>query len=112
MLGAIIGDIAGSRYEFTRAPKDADFELFAPKPLCDFTDDTICTIREMAEEVAARFGNGRTQVEVKVDAEAAKRFRKGDLLRLDTSAVRELGWAPKVGLMEMYSDMIEQWKVD
>ena len=75
-------------------------------------DDTICTIREMAEEVAARFGNGCTQVEVKVDAEAAKRFRKGDLLRLDTSAVRALGWAPKVGLMEMYGDMIEQWKVD
>lgn len=44
MLGAIIGDIAGSRYEFTRAPKDADFELFAPKPLCNFTDDTICTV--------------------------------------------------------------------
>lgn len=75
-------------------------------------DDTICTIREMAEEVAARFGNGRIQVEVKVDAEAAKRFRKGDLLRLDTFAVRELGWAPKVGLMEMYNDMIEQWKTD
>ncbi len=44
MLGAIIGDIAGSRYEFTRAPESADFELFAPEPLCNFTDDTICTV--------------------------------------------------------------------
>lgn len=41
MLGAIIGDIAGSRFEFN--PKnDYNFELFSPQ--CSFTDDTICTI--------------------------------------------------------------------
>lgn len=43
MLGAIIGDIVGSRYEFSSAPK-ADFELFQPAPTCDYTDDTICTV--------------------------------------------------------------------
>lgn len=41
MLGAIIGDIVGSRFEFNNT-NSLDFELFSSK--CDFTDDTICTI--------------------------------------------------------------------
>ena len=41
MLGAIIGDIVGSRFEFNNTNR-LDFELFTPE--CDFTDDTICTI--------------------------------------------------------------------
>lgn len=41
MLGAIIGDIVGSRFEFdnTHNPK---FQFFHKK--CSFTDDTICTV--------------------------------------------------------------------
>ena len=41
MLGAIIGDIAGSRFEFDPT-NDFNFELFSLE--CNFTDDTICTI--------------------------------------------------------------------
>ena len=41
MLGAIIGDIIGSRFEFNRT-NDYNFELFTDE--CSFTDDTICTI--------------------------------------------------------------------
>ena len=41
MIGAIIGDIVGSRFEFQRT-NNADFQLFTNQ--CDFTDDTICTI--------------------------------------------------------------------
>lgn len=41
MLGAIIGDIVGSRFEFNNA-KTTRFDLFAKK--CSFTDDTICTV--------------------------------------------------------------------
>lgn len=41
MWGAIIGDIAGSRFEFANT-FDYDFKLFTNE--CDFTDDTICTI--------------------------------------------------------------------
>ena len=41
MLGAIIGDIAGSRFEF-RNTFDYDFELFHKE--CDYTDDTVCTV--------------------------------------------------------------------
>lgn len=40
MLGAAIGDIAGSRFEFDNH-RDTDFELFYPDS--DFTDDTVCT---------------------------------------------------------------------
>lgn len=41
MLGAIIGDIVGSRYEFNNI-KTEDFPLFDEK--CRFTDDTVMTI--------------------------------------------------------------------
>ncbi len=41
MLGAIIGDIVGSRWEFNPT-NDYDFELFSKE--CSFTDDTVCTI--------------------------------------------------------------------
>ena len=41
MIGAIIGDIVGSRFEFGAAPQQG-FELFTPD--CSYTDDTICTI--------------------------------------------------------------------
>jgi ADP-ribosyl-[dinitrogen reductase] hydrolase len=41
MLGAIIGDIAGSIYEFNNH-RSKDFELFGPG--ADFTDDTVCTV--------------------------------------------------------------------
>lgn len=41
MLGAIIGDIAGSRYEFTPTT-NYYFDIFCPGSR--FTDDTVCTI--------------------------------------------------------------------
>ncbi len=41
MLGAMIGDIVGSRFEFDMGNKSKEFELFAPE--CQFTDDTVMT---------------------------------------------------------------------
>lgn len=41
MIGAIVGDVAGSRFEFDPT-NDYDFELFADD--CALTDDTICTV--------------------------------------------------------------------
>lgn len=41
MLGAIIGDIVGSRFEFNPT-NDYNFKLFTDE--CSFTDDTICTV--------------------------------------------------------------------
>ncbi len=44
MLGAIIGDIAGSRFEFNPT-NNYHFEFFAAG--CGYTDDTICTVAVM-----------------------------------------------------------------
>lgn len=41
MLGAIIGDIVGSRFEFANI-KTKDFQLF--DETCDFTDDSVMTL--------------------------------------------------------------------
>ncbi|MCQ2300887.1 MAG: ADP-ribosylglycohydrolase family protein [Bacteroidales bacterium] len=41
MIGAIVGDIVGSRFEWNNI-KTKDFELFHEK--CDFTDDSVLTI--------------------------------------------------------------------
>ncbi len=41
MIGAIIGDIVGSRFEFNNH-RSTDFELFGPG--CNYTDDTVMTV--------------------------------------------------------------------
>lgn len=41
MIGAILGDIAGSKYEFNNT-LDYNFDMFPAG--CGFTDDTICTV--------------------------------------------------------------------
>jgi len=41
MFGAVIGDSAGSRFEFDHDHKDKAFEFW--HAACRFTDDTVCT---------------------------------------------------------------------
>ena len=41
MIGAIIGDIVGSRFEFYNC-NSKDFEMFDKN--CDFTDDSVMTL--------------------------------------------------------------------
>ena len=61
MIGAIIGDIVGSRFEFNNYHK-TDFELFHPESR--YTDDTVCTmavadwivnVNEWGPEAGAKF---------------------------------------------------------
>lgn len=59
MLGAIIGDIVGSKYEFNNT-FDYDFGMFGEG--CDFTDDTICTVA-----IADAILNGRSYQESLLD---------------------------------------------
>ena len=59
MLGAMIGDIAGSKYEFNNT-FDYDFEMFGGGS--DFTDDTICTVA-----IADAILNGRSYQESLLD---------------------------------------------
>lgn len=73
-------------------------------------ESTFCSVREMAEAVARRFGGGRTGVCVEVDPEAALRFRAPGSINQDTSRLRALGWAPTSGLMDIYGQMIAGWQ--
>ena len=59
MLGAIIGDIAGSKYEFNNT-FDYDFGMFGEG--CAFPDDTICTVA-----IADAILNGRSYQESLLD---------------------------------------------
>lgn len=56
MLGAIIGDIIGSTYEFNNA-KEYDFDPFPPGS--EFTDDTVLTIA-VADAILNRRPYGET----------------------------------------------------
>lgn len=69
-------------------------------------EDTYCTIREMAEAlIAAHPESGSRLVIDTVDA-AARGFAPPFQMKLDSSPLRALGWAPKVGLIEMYDRMM------
>ena len=66
MLGAIIGDIVGSRFEFDNTD-NYNFELFTKDST--FTDDTICTIavadaiiRAQITEISFSNGVGHTPI--------------------------------------------------
>lgn len=52
MIGAIIGDIIGSRFEFANI-HTKEFELFTSD--CGFTDDTICTVA-IADAIYRKIG--------------------------------------------------------
>ena len=60
MLGAIIGDIAGSKYEFNNY-RNEDVELLTKG--CFFTDDTVCTIANMDWLLHAKKKNDQTATE-------------------------------------------------
>ena len=57
MIGAIYGDVAGSKYEFHNI-KTKDFELLTSG--CYFTDDTVCTIAFMDWLLHAPIRSGKT----------------------------------------------------
>ena len=61
MLGAIIGDIVGSRFEFNNI-KTKDFDLFHPD--CRFTDDTVMTLAVAQALVKCRDGNSKFKREL------------------------------------------------
>ena len=59
MLGAILGDIIGSPYEFDRGDKTKDFPLFSKKS--QFTDDTVMTIA-VAEALMDTIGKSDEEI--------------------------------------------------
>lgn len=116
MLGAIIGDIVGSVYEFSNI-KTKDFELF--KPSCRFTADTVMTcavadaimnggsesdfIRSMKKYGRmyphAGYG-GRFRVWLKsMDTEPYNSFGNGSAMRVSPCAwVMDCGFCARTGI--------------
>ena len=88
MLGAIVGDIVGSPYEFTRNNiKTTDFPLFSKRS--QFTDDTVMTLA-VAEALMLC---GETITEDKFEASVIKMMRDFGLRYPDAGyGARFSGW--------------------
>ena len=54
MIGAILGDMIGSPYEFDRSPKTKEFPLFSKHS--EFTDDSVMTVA-VADALLSAMGN-------------------------------------------------------
>ncbi|MBR3563703.1 MAG: ADP-ribosylglycohydrolase family protein [Clostridia bacterium] len=62
MIGAILGDIIGSRFEFDRGDKTKDFTLFTYES--EYTDDTVMTVA-VAEVLLKTYGMSLTSLDEK-----------------------------------------------
>ena len=60
MIGAILGDMIGSPYEFDRSPKTKEFPLFSK--YSQFTDDSVMTVAVADALLSAM---GKTDDEIK-----------------------------------------------
>lgn len=69
-------------------------------------EDTYCSVREMAEQVAQVIGQGRISVRTGTDSGGGL-YPPAGYLNLSTARLRALGWRPETGLMQMYTRMIE-----
>ena len=69
-------------------------------------EDTYCTIREMAERLIAAHPESGSKLVIDTTDVAARGFAPPFQMKLDSSPLRALGWAPKVGLVEMYDRMM------
>ncbi len=85
MLGAIIGDIAGSRFEGVINHKSKEFDFFNQH--CDFTDDTVLTVAIAAAVWAC----------------------KGDYKKLGENAVKTLHCFGRLYEDRGYGGMFCQW---
>lgn len=69
---------------------------------------TFCSIWEMAQMVAQRFGK-TTKVTRVIDEAAASRYAVSGRMWLDTRRIKSLGWEPKTDLPTMYERMMADW---
>ena len=74
MLGAIIGDIAGSRFEFDRGDKSRDFEFFTSE--CEITDDTVMTVAVAEALMDAGLDSGEDKIKEELIASMKKWGKK------------------------------------
>ena len=98
-------------YLFTGDAADAIFTVLANgtpgEAYNAANEDTYCSIYEMACLVAKECAGGSIEVEIRERADAAKLGYAPTLhMNLDTGKLRSLGWEPKLGLADMYREMI------
>lgn len=75
--------------------------------------DTFCTIREMAEMVAREFSEGKSQVLVDKSDAATCGYLPAFKMKLNVDRLKALGWVPKIGLRDMYAQLIADfWRND
>ena len=72
MYGAILGDMIGRPYEFLRAVKDRNFELFNKRSV--FSDDSVMTIA--VAEALLKVTDGRSRTFTTEDPDIENRFKE------------------------------------
>ena len=70
-------------------------------------EETFSSIYDMASLVLKTFSPG---AKVVVENKDNAMFSKDSVIKLDTQKLRELGWEPKVNLIEMYEKLIKSYK--
>lgn len=67
-------------------------------------EETYISVRDMADFVLSNFSTNQARVVLDIDPDAP--YPPEHHLPLDTSSLQDLGWSPKYGLYEMYSNLI------
>lgn len=74
-------------------------------------EDTYCSIYQMAQFVADRFGQGKVKVKIEECGDASHLgFAPVLKMNLDCSKLKALGWQPKTGLEKAFESMIDHMK--
>ena len=69
---------------------------------------TFCTIREMADMLAA--AHPPTRVVVDLAGAAGRGYAPEFRMRLSTAKLEALGWKPRTGLIDAYDNLIASWR--
>lgn len=70
---------------------------------------TYCTIREMAEQVAA-MSNGKIRVRIELDDIKKYGFASELHMNLDTTKLQDLGWHAQYDVKDMFKSLLKTWK--
>lgn len=69
-------------------------------------EDTTRTIADMAQLVAENLSEGRSKVIFDIPKENQYGYAPETKMKLSSKKLRELGWKPETGLLEMYERMV------
>lgn len=69
-------------------------------------ESTTMTIKEMGELVAKELSSGKSSVIVDIPDDNRYGYASETKMRLSSEKLRKIGWAPEVGLLDMYRRMM------